>query len=113
MLLASVMRRGPLWHLARGVRRDQVTDDLPAPVFVNGLEARWFQLRVFGEHQRGQGQDSIARDPRDQEGSIHRDWAERREDEHQQVESHQRSGGDYPSTVSQDDQLLLAIAIIA
>jgi hypothetical protein len=33
MLLASVVRRGPLWHLARGVRRDQVTDDLPAPVF--------------------------------------------------------------------------------
>jgi hypothetical protein len=24
-----VMRRGPLWHLARGVRREQVTDDLP------------------------------------------------------------------------------------
>ena len=29
-LLASVMRRAPLWHLARGVRREQVTDDLPA-----------------------------------------------------------------------------------
>src|SRR5215218_4122150 len=25
-LLASVMRRAPLWHLARGVRREQVTD---------------------------------------------------------------------------------------
>jgi len=51
-----------------------------------------------------QGQDGIARKPCDQEGSLHRDWPERREDEHQQVESHQRSGGDYPSTVSQDDQ---------
>src|SRR5439155_1822143 len=28
-LLASVMRRGPRWHLARGVRREKVTDDLP------------------------------------------------------------------------------------
>src|SRR5437870_4446436 len=24
------MRRAPLWHVARGVRREQVTDDLPA-----------------------------------------------------------------------------------
>jgi hypothetical protein len=34
-LLASVMRRGPLWHLARGVRREQVTNDLTGPVFRN------------------------------------------------------------------------------
>ena len=35
-LLASVMRRGQLWHLVRGVRREQVTNDLPAPAFRNG-----------------------------------------------------------------------------
>jgi hypothetical protein len=33
-LLASVMRRGPLWRLARGVRREQVTDDLPVRPFL-------------------------------------------------------------------------------
>jgi hypothetical protein len=34
-LLASVMPRGPLWHLARGARREQVTDDLPGPACGN------------------------------------------------------------------------------
>src|SRR3954447_26193671 len=34
-LLASMMRRGPRWHLASGVRREQVTDDLPGRVFRN------------------------------------------------------------------------------
>src|SRR6266511_3821190 len=33
-LLASVMRRASLWYLARGVRCEQVTDDLPAPAFL-------------------------------------------------------------------------------
>jgi hypothetical protein len=40
-------------------------------------------LRAFREEQRSYGQDGIARHPRDQEGRLHRDWAERREDEHQ------------------------------
>src|SRR5947208_3897341 len=34
-LLASVMRRAPLWHVARGVRREQVTDDLSVRAFAD------------------------------------------------------------------------------
>ena len=55
-----------------------------------------FQLRAIGERQGCQGQDGIARYPCDQERRLHRDRAERGDDEHQQVESHERSRGDYP-----------------
>ena len=69
---------------------------------------------MLGQSQRRKGQDGIARHPRDQERSINRVLSDGGKDEHQQVESHQRSGGDNASTVSQDDQyLLLAKAIIA
>jgi hypothetical protein len=72
------------------------------------------RLRTFGDCQGRQGQDGIARDPYDHEGSLYRVWADRREDEHDEVESRQGNGGDNASTVSQDDQyLLLANAIIA
>jgi hypothetical protein len=78
-----------------------------ASVFVKVLKSPgWVpRLRAFGERQCPQGQDGIAREPRDQEGSLHRDWAERGEDEHQHIESHKRACGQNPSTVSHDDHI--------
>jgi hypothetical protein len=99
------LRRGLLLALRVGAQRLEPrasggTGPPGAPVFVNvpGVPVGP-RLRAFGERQRPQGQDGIAREPCDEEGRLHRDWAERREDEHEQVESHHPGGGDNASTV--------------
>jgi hypothetical protein len=61
----------------------------------------YLEARLVPDYERSVSA-SAARDkmasPVIHEGRLHRDWAERREDEHQQVESHHR-GGDNASTV--------------